>query len=71
MEESSASRMDESLILSQVDVYKQFIALLDNLIIELDNTEKERKHWEMLATNTKTDLEYMTRERDSLLKSRS
>lgn len=59
--------MDESLILSQTEVYKQFIALMDNLILELDNLEKERKHWEILATNTKTDLEYMTRERDALL----
>lgn len=28
---------------------------------ELEDLEKERKHWEILATNTKTDLEYATR----------
>jgi len=33
---------------------------------EIKNLEAERKHWEMTAGTLRTDLEYMTRERDAL-----
>ena len=34
---------------------------------EIKNLEAERKHWEMTAGTLRTDLEYMTRERDAAL----
>lgn len=43
------------------------IAALPDLIDELRNTESERAHHAIQASSLRTDLEYMTRERDEAL----
>jgi hypothetical protein len=47
-------------------VVLEVAAALRAVIAERDATESERKHWENTAGCLRTDLEYMTRERDAL-----